>query len=171
MFLLDLTALQALVIGWAPFVSASFLFIWACNWLGAILPWPLFEVPAGVELAAATNDINATTLLALCAAHGYAFAGFSEYRGRYPGKYLKPVAFLLPINVLEEFSKPLSLSFRLFGNILADELTLSVLYGLVPVGIPIPVFLLGLFTSGIQALVFATLAAAYVGEAMEVLDG
>ena len=46
---------------------------------------------------------------------------------------------------------------------------LSVLYGLVPVGIPIPVFLLGLFTSGIQALVFATLAAAYVGEAMEVL--
>ena len=70
---------------------------------------------------------------------------------------------------LEEFSKPLSLSFRLFGNILADELTLSVLYGLVPVGVPIPVFLLGLFTSGIQALVFATLAAAYLGESMEVL--
>nr|ATZ81716.1 ATP synthase CF0 A subunit [Boodlea composita] len=167
-FLFDLTAIQALVIGWAPLVSASFLFIWACNWLGALVPWSFFEVPAG-ELAAPTNDINVTTLLALCAAHGYAFAGFDEYRGRYPGKYLKPVAFLLPINVLEEFSKPLSLSFRLFGNILADELTLSVLYGLVPVGIPIPVFLLGLFTSGIQALVFATLAAAYVGEAMEVL--
>jgi len=63
----------------------------------------------------------------------------------------------------------LSLSFRLFGNILADELTLSVLYSLVPVGIPIPVFLLGLFTSGIQALVFPTLAAAYLGESMEVL--
>ena len=63
----------------------------------------------------------------------------------------------------------MSLSFRLFGNILADELTLSVLYSLVPVGIPIPVFLLGLFTSGIQALVFPTLAAAYLGESMEVL--
>ena len=66
----------------------------------------------------------------------------------YPAKYLKPVAFIAPLNVLEEFSKPLSLSFRLLGNILADELTLAVLYGLVPLGIPIPVFLLGLFTSG-----------------------
>ena len=54
-------------------------------------------------------------------------SGFVEYKGRYPGKYLKPVAFLFPLNILEEFSKPLSLSFRLFGNILADELTLSVL--------------------------------------------
>ena len=45
----------------------------------------------------------------------------------------------------------------------------SIDYSLVPVGIPIPVFLLGLFTSGIQALVFPTLAAAYLGECMEVL--
>ena len=168
-YLLNLTAGQALVVGWAPLVSACFLFIWASNWIGPIFPWPFIEIPVG-ELAAPTNDINVTSFLALCASHGYTFAGFDEYRGRYPGKYLKPVAFLLPINILEEFSKPLSLSFRLFGNILADELTLNVLYGLVPVGIPIPVFLLGLFTSGIQALVFATLAAAYLGESMEVLD-
>ena len=79
-------------------------------------------------------------------------------------KYFRPVAYLVPLNLLEEFSKPLSLSFRLLGNILADELTLAVLYGLVPIAIPIPVFLLGLFTSGIQALVFATLTGAYLGE-------
>ena len=87
----------------------------------------------------------------------------------YPAKYLRPVAFVAPLNVLEEFSKPLSLSFRLLGNILADELTLSVLYGLVPLCVPIPVFLLGLFTSGIQALVFATLAGSYIGETLESL--
>ena len=52
---------------------------------------------------------------------------------------------------------------------MADELTLAVLYGLVPLGVPIPVFLLGLFTSGIQAVVFATLAAAYLGETLESL--
>jgi len=114
-YLLDLTSSQAVVMGWAPLVSASFLFIWACNWVGAIIPWSFIEIPSG-ELAAPTNDINVTT-----------FAGFVEYKGRYPGKYLKPVAFLFPLNILEEFSKPLSLSFRLFGNILADELTLSVL--------------------------------------------
>jgi len=84
-------------------------------------------------------------------------------------KYFRPVAYLVPLNLLEEFSKPLSLSFRLLGNILADELTLSVLYGLVPIAIPIPVFLLGLFTSGIQALVFATLTGAYLGESIECL--
>ena len=99
--------------------------------------------------------------------HATFYAGFVEYRFGFIAKYLKPVPFLLPLNVLEEFSKPLSLSFRLLGNILADELTLAVLYTLVPLCIPIPVFLLGLFTSGIQALVFATLAGAYLGEALE----
>jgi len=75
--------------------------------------------------------------------------------------------FLLPINVLEDFTKPLSLSFRLFGNILADELVVGVLVSLVPLIIPIPIMLLGCFTSAIQALVFATLAGAYIGEAVE----
>ena len=73
----------------------------------------------------------------------------------------------MPINVLEDFTKPLSLSFRLFGNILADELVVAVLVLLVPLFVPLPVMALGLFTSAIQALIFATLAAAYIGEALE----
>ena len=68
---------------------------------------------------------------------------------------------------LEDFTKPLSLSFRLFGNILADELVVGVLVFLVPLILPIPVMFLGLFTSAIQALIFATLAAYYIGEAVE----
>lgn len=89
---------------------------------------------------------------------------------------------------MEDFTKPLSLSFRLFGNILADELVVAVLskhfliyiffifyiflefvlfssafiyiklVSLVPLIIPIPLIFLGLFTSGIQALIFATLS-------------
>ena len=58
------TTSQAVVMGWAPLVSASFLFIWACNWVGAIIPWSFIEIPSG-ELAAPTNDINVTTFLAL----------------------------------------------------------------------------------------------------------
>ena len=73
----------------------------------------------------------------------------------------------MPINILEDFTKPLSLSFRLFGNILADELVTAVLVSLVPLIVPIPLMLLGLFTSAIQALVFATLAGAYIGESLE----
>ena len=84
-----------------------------------------------------------------------------------PDRYVEPAIFLLPINILEDISKPLSLSFRLFGNILADELVVGVLISLVPLVIPIPIMLLGLFTSAIQALVFATLAGAYIGESLE----
>lgn len=65
------------------------------------------------------------------------------------------------------FTKPVSLSFRLFGNILADELVVGVLVSLVPLIVPIPIMLLGVFTSAVQALVFATLAGAYIGEAVE----
>ena len=74
---------------------------------------------------------------------------------------------MLPFKILEDFTKPLSLSFRLFGNILADELVVGVLVFLVPLILPIPVMFLGLFTSAIQALIFVTLAAYYIGEAVE----
>lgn len=82
-------------------------------------------------------------------------------------RYVSPVAFLLPINILEDFTKPLSLSFRLFGNVLADELTISVLTSLVPLVIPLPIMALGIFAGSVQALIFSTLAAAYIAEALE----
>ncbi len=82
-------------------------------------------------------------------------------------KYIQSTPMLLPINILEDFTKPLSLSFRLFGNILADELVVVVLISLVPLVVPIPMMFLGLFTSAIQALILATLVAAYIGESME----
>ena len=167
-YLDGLSQSQTLVAGWVAFIAAIFTFILSSNWLGALVPWSLIEIPSS-ELSAPTNDINVTAGLALAVSHATFFTGLVEYQVGYAGKYIRPVAFLAPLNVLEEFSKPLSLSFRLLGNILADELTLAVLSGLTPVAIPIPVFLLGLFTSGIQAVVFATLAAAYVGETLESL--
>ncbi|CAK0822642.1 unnamed protein product, partial [Prorocentrum cordatum] len=66
-----------------------------------------------------------------------------------------------------DFTKPLSLSFRLFGNVLADELTVAVLTFLVPFVIPLPIMALGIFAGSIQALIFATLASAYIAEAIE----
>merc|ERR1712182_75408 len=97
----------------------------------------------------------------------YFYAGLRKKGLGYFARYVEPVAFFLPINVLEDFTKPLSLTFRLFGNILAGELVVGVLLSLVPLFVPVPIMLLGLFTSAIQALVFATLAGAYIGEALE----
>lgn len=154
---------------WVPFVGTIFLFVLGCNWIGGLLPWKIIEIPNG-ELAAPTNDINTTACLALLVSISYFYAGLKERGLGYFKRYVSPAVFLLPINILEDFSKPLSLSFRLFGNILADELVVSVLVSLVPLFVPVPVMLLGTFTSGIQALVFATLAGAYVHEALEVPD-
>jgi len=151
---------------WVPFIGTLFLFIFVCNWSGALVPWKLIKLPEG-ELAAPTNDINTTVALALLVSIAYFYAGFKKRGLGYFGKYIEPTPILLPIAILEDFTKPLSLSFRLFGNILADELVVAVLVLLIPLFIPLPVMLLGLFTSAIQALVFATLAAAYIHEAME----
>jgi len=151
---------------WVPFIGTLFLFIFVSNWSGALVPWRLIKLPAG-ELAAPTNDINTTVALALLTSLAYFYAGFSKRGLGYFKKYIEPTPILLPITILEDFTKPLSLSFRLFGNILADELVVAVLVLLVPLFVPLPVMALGLFTSAIQALVFATLAAAYIHEAME----
>jgi F-type H+-transporting ATPase subunit a len=151
---------------WLPFIGTLFLFIFVSNWSGALIPWKLIEIP-GSELAAPTNDINTTVALALLTSLAYFYAGFSKKGLGYFANYIEPIPVLLPIKILEDFTKPLSLSFRLFGNILADELVVAVLVFLVPLFVPLPLMALGLFTSAIQALVFATLAGAYIHEAIE----
>ena len=151
---------------WIPFIGTLFLFIFGCNWAGAVIPWKLIALPEG-ELAAPTNDINTTVALALLTSFSYFYAGLSKKGLGYFKRYIAPIPLLLPINILEDFTKPLSLSFRLFGNVLADELTVSVLTSLVPLVIPLPIMLLGVFAGSVQALIFSTLAAAYIAEALE----
>jgi len=151
---------------WVPFITTIFLFIFVSNWSGALIPWKLFEIPAG-ELAAPTNNINTTVALSLLTSLAYFGGGLAKKGLGYFARYVKPTPILLPINILEDFTKPLSLSFRLFGNVVADELTVGVLCFLVPFVIPLPIMGLGLFAGSIQALIFSTLAAAYIHEALE----
>nr|QCI06159.1 ATP synthase CF0 subunit IV [Dicranema revolutum] len=151
---------------WIPYIATIFLFILGSNWAGALIPWKLITLPEG-ELAAPTNDINTTVALSLLTSLSYFYAGINKNGIGYFSRYIEPTPILLPINILEDFTKPLSLSFRLFGNVLADELVVSVFTLLVPIIIPLPVMILGLFASSIQALIFSTLSAAYIGEAIE----
>jgi F-type H+-transporting ATPase subunit a len=151
---------------WVPFISTLFRFILGCNWAGAVIPWKLLELPEG-ELAAPTNDINTTIALSLLVSLAYFFGGLRKKGLGYFKRYIQPTPILLPINILEDFTKPLSLSFRLFGNVLADELTVTVLTILVPLIVPLPIMGLGVFAGSVQALIFSTLAAAYIAEAIE----
>ena len=163
-FIRDLTKTQIGTednyLNWVPFTGTLFLFIWISNW-STLIPYKLIHIPAS-ELAPPSSDINFTTALALLTSIAYFYAGISK-----KGILSFFKARLNPLTFLEDFTKPLSLSFRLFGNILADDLAVSVLVLLVPLLVPIPLMLLGLFTSAIQALVFSTLASAYIGESLE----
>ena len=149
-----------------PFVATIFLFVLGSNLAGALIPWKLLEIPSG-ELAAPTNDINTTACLAILTSLSYFSAGLKIKGIGYFKRYIKPAPFFLPLNIVEDFTKPLSLNFRLFGNVVADELTVTVICSLVPLIIPLPIMMLGLFASSLQALIFATLAAAYIGEVIE----
>jgi F-type H+-transporting ATPase subunit a len=70
---------------------------------GAVIPWKLIELPQG-ELAAPTNDIN-TVALALLTSFAYFYAGLSKKGWSYFKRYIQPIPLLLPINILEDFTK------------------------------------------------------------------
>ena len=91
-------------------LQTVFLFIFASNWAGALIPWKLIQLPEG-ELAAPTNDINVTVALALLTSLSYFYAGLSKKGIGYLSRYVSPTPILLPINILEDFTKPLSLKF------------------------------------------------------------
>ncbi|YP_003359231.1 ATP synthase CF0 A subunit (plastid) [Cryptomonas paramecium] len=151
---------------WVPYISTLCIFIFVSNWIGILIPLKLIPVQ-GVELGSPTNDINTTTALALLTSASYFYAGLKKKGWRYYYGYFSPNPAIFPIKILEDFTKPLSLNFRLFGNILADELVVSVFCLLAPILIPLPVTALALFAGSIQALIFSTLSAAYISEAIE----
>ena len=90
---------------------------------------------------------------------------------KYLKQFLGPVWWLiplmLPIEVISHLSRPLSLTFRLFGNIAGEDIVLLVVLLLVPLLVPLPIMFLMIFTSVVQTLVFMLLAMMYISGAME----
>ncbi len=143
-----------------PLIASLFLFILISNLLGQ-LPWKLIHLKEG-EFASPTNDLNVTVALALIVSVYYISAGIFKKGLKHFKHYLEPVWFIAPLNVLEDFTRPLSLSIRLFANILAGEVIIMVLLSFVPLVLPVPMMLFELFVAFIQAFVFAVLAASYI---------
>lgn len=144
-----------------PMVSSMlftfFLFILVANLIGLI--------PTNHLLSSPTADLNTAIGLALastCIVWGISIKikGFSAFK-----HLAEPYKLLLILNVFEELSKPLTLSFRLFGNILAGEILLEVMYFLIPPYIPLEWIWLAfsVFVGFIQAFIFTILTASYLG--------
>jgi len=166
-----------------PLFAMLFFFILVNNLMGLI---PGFF--------SSTSRLSTTAGLALVVFFSTHYFGVKErglwgyvkhWFGPVPG-WLKP--FMFVIEVISELARPLSLSFRLFGNILAKEILLAVLAMLVVIFLPsgdvikeilsvVPIvlrpliILLGLLVSVIQAFVFMLLAMIYIGSAVQAHEG
>jgi F-type H+-transporting ATPase subunit a len=178
---------------WFPYVASLFLFIWVLNVVGFI-PLPIsndhFHV-AGVELPtwgiyAATANLSVTLALALItflATHveGIRYNGVIRYfKSWVPQGAPKPLlALIVPLEVISQFMRLISLSVRLFANMLAGHMLILVMLGLififesyaiaviaVPVATAVYIFEVGIVVT-IQAFVFALLSAIYIGGAIE----
>ncbi len=137
-----------------------FLFILFANELG------LFPSPH--ILASPTNDLNTTVALALISAvMVHVMALKNQGVKKHFQHFFKPFAPFVIINILEEFTKPLTLAFRLFGNILAGEILLEVLYFLVPPVVPIIWLIFSLAIGLIQAFIFTILTTSYLAPSFE----
>jgi F-type H+-transporting ATPase subunit a len=178
---------------WFPYVASLFLFIWVLNIIGFI-PLPIsnehFHV-AGVELPtwgiyAATANLSVTLALALItfvATHeeGIRHNGVVRYfKSWVPEGAPKPLlGLIVPLEVISQFMRLISLSVRLFANMLAGHMLILVMIGLififesyaiavvaVPVATAVYVFEVAIVVT-IQAFVFALLSAIYIGGAIE----
>ena len=137
-----------------PLVTALFAFILICNWF-AVIPSGHPEI-----LKPPTSDVNLTYALALFVFVAAWVYGFREQGAGTLKRFTKPYVALLPLNVIEEIAKPVSLSLRLFGNILSGTIMISVI-ALIPFwGLWLPNAawrLFDIFIGAIQALIFALL--------------
>lgn len=143
-----------------PMIATIGLFILFCNLIGLV---PGFMSP--------TSKLNVTVG---CALSVFVYYHWQGIRSQGPLRYLKhfmgPIPILaplmIPIEVISHFSRPVSLSIRLFGNIFAEELLIVIMASIIPFFLPLPFMAVAIFTSIIQAFVFVLLACIYIAGAV-----
>ncbi|MGL4362115.1 MAG: F0F1 ATP synthase subunit A [Cellulosilyticaceae bacterium] len=144
----------------AYFYGPMFLFILLSNLTGLIgLRPPTADI-------ATTFALSLTTFFMI---HGY---GVRAKGGKYFKGFLEPIPLLLPLNIIGELANPISLSFRLFGNILGGTIIMGLYYNMMPwfmkIGIPSVLHsYFDIFAGALQTLIFVMLSMTFVSSAME----
>ncbi|MCF8109921.1 MAG: F0F1 ATP synthase subunit A [Desulfobacteraceae bacterium] len=139
---------------YGPLIIALFMFLLMCNWLG-VFP----------HLGEPTSDLNTTLAMGIM---GFVIAHYVGIREKGIKAYLKgycePIFFMIPLNIIGELSKVISISFRLFGNIMGGDIIVLVVTYLT-FSLVLPPFLTAfffLFIGAIQAFVFTMLTLVYI---------
>lgn len=139
---------------YVPFLGTMVVFIAVANVSGII---PLMATP--------TRDINTPLALALVSLVGVFFYGIKvKGIGRFVKGYLTPMTIF---DVIGYVSRTMSLTLRLFGNVLGGEIVVAVLASLVPIGVPLVMVALSSITGILQAYVFTVLTASYLSSMVQ----
>jgi F-type H+-transporting ATPase subunit a len=143
-----------------PLIATLALFILVSNLMGLI---PGFYPP--------TANINTTAACAVIVFVATHVVGIKEHGIKYIKHFMGPIIWLAPmmffIEVIGHVSRVISLTLRLFGNMNGHELVLMIFFGLAPFLVPLPMMLMGVLVSFIQAFVFMLLAMIYISGSME----
>lgn len=143
-----------------PLIATLALFILVSNLIGLV---PGFFPP--------TANINTTAACAIIVFLSTHIVGIKEHGFHYLKHFMGPIIWLAPImffiEVIGHLSRPLSLTLRLFGNMNGHELVLMIFFGLAPFLVPLPMMLMGVLVSFIQAFVFMLLSMIYIQGSLE----
>jgi len=140
-----------------PIVGTLAFFIGSANLIG-LLP----------GLRSPTPDINTPLAMALVVFFSVPYFGIRT-RGlwAYLKHYVEPIFLMLPVEIASEIARTFSLTFRLFGNIMGEEIIISVLFIVMPLFVPVPMMLFSIFTGLLQAYIFTLLTCVYIGGAVK----
>ncbi len=144
-----------------PIVGTVFIYIFVCNLLGLV---PGFYPP--------TANLNTTASCAIVVFVMTHYIGVRYHGAHYISHFTGPVWWLIPIimpiEMIGHFARVLSLSFRLFGNMMGHELVVTILLSLAGLFLaPLPIMALGIFVAFVQAFIFFLLSVMYFAGSME----
>ena len=151
-----------------PVFATFFVFIIVCNYSGLL---PGAGHLKGFALPTASLSVTAgLAVVAFFTTHviGVKEKGLGPYLHSFAS--IKPailVLIMLPLNIIEQFVRPLSLALRLYGNMYGEETVTEKLYEIFPIGVPLIMNVLSLLFCLLQAMVFTMLLSIYVSEAIE----
>ena len=139
------------------YICAIFMYILFCNLSGLL------------GLRPPTADYGVTLPLGLITFALVQGCGIAKNKGKHFTNLFKPVPLLFPINLIGEFAVPLSLSLRLFGNIMSGTVMMGLIYGLLPIflklGLPAALHVyFDVFSGAIQTYVFCMLTMVYIND-------
>lgn len=158
------SCIEGNVLKFVPFIGTMFIFLVVAN----IIDIVNIIIPS-IELVPPMKDINLVLSLSIISILSIIYYGIKHRKVKgWLKSFIEPLPIMLPFNILDYLIKPVSLTLRMFGNIVAGFLIMLLIYSMVPQVLPaFASIYFDLFDGILQAYIFVFLTALYIGEAVE----